>query len=233
MDIDEATSGVLEESWQNAAWETQRKKQKSYSKARKEFTRNFISELNTSMASTQIIIVSLGAGYSDAKKNNRKALEEAMKSIIEEDTKNNSSERTLLCFKKCFDTLKKDKFGGKREKPLNRVIFNFLDTRGRYISIIKSPELILKYAKQIILFVPRKIPQYMKFISPTLKCKHFVIVRKCTLTELSANSDKPPLPIKVIKRNNNDQSVSDWNAFDKPTSPSTESEKPEEEQHSQ
>lgn len=187
------------------------KMDEKYAKSREMFKTSFISDLQTELKDTQIVIVSLGTGYSSAKQNNRKALELVVKGIIEEDSKNNNGNSALLCFKRSLDSLRYNKYGEKREDKLERVVYNFLNTRGRYISILKNPEPILQHTKQIVLFVPRKIKHYLKLISPLVTFKHFVILRNCKLLEL--HLDKAiPLPVKVIKRRESDGQLE---AFDK------------------
>jgi hypothetical protein len=160
-------------------------------KARKNFILDFIINLKTTLANTQIVVISLGTGYSDAKKNNKKAIQELIKPIINEGRKTQAGDEknnTILCFKKSADNLHLDEFGDSRTRKLNRVIFNFMNTKGRYVSVLKEPESILRYTNQVIIFVPRKIPEYLKPISDKVTVKHFILLQQCKLIEISLES---------------------------------------------
>lgn len=186
-----------------------------YAIARKNFSRNFRKELDSTLSNTQIIIVSLGTGQSDEKENNKKAIKELIRDAIKEDMKSKVEDSTLLCLKKNLDVIQTDRFGDERRKRLKRVIFNFLDSPDRYKSLIKSPEPILKYTNQIIIFVRRKIPKYLKYISPAVTFKHFVIKWKCKLFEIEAPINTGDVPKKVLKRKKGDDGVAgNWEVCD-------------------
>lgn len=151
---------------------------------------SFIMNLKTHLADISLIIVSLGSGHSKAKQNNRTVIPWLISKIVQDGRSNDSQldDHALVCFNKSLQRLRLNIFGLERVLKLDRVIYNCMDTRGRYKSIIKSLENILNYTKQVIIFVPQKIPQQLLNVPEKYKCKHFKIVGRYTLDEVHLDS---------------------------------------------
>ena len=151
---------------------------------RKDFTTYFIENLNTTLANIQLIIISPEGGKGVTKNNNKIALQETIHTIMDK-----HGNDFVLCWQHIIENLKFCGNGKERTECLNCVIYDLLNTRGRYAAVLNNLDSILKYTKKVIMFVSRNINQHLKKNLPMVSYKHFIIAQKCHLIAIDDKDD--------------------------------------------
>lgn len=178
---DEGVETDAEGDYETKQKEIQLQKEEEEEKQKRlKFSTKFQNAYKTTYKDTPLIIITVSSGDSKAKKNCKVALDEVLVPICEY----NNEDKIDIRYNFYERDLEEDDYPRPRTNKIDLAIYHLMKNKGKYKTILNRLDDILdKYAKQVLLVVPRHIFSTLKKMEPRCKYQHLILVRNCVVVE--------------------------------------------------